>query len=134
MRDETMVARLEEREAQIRIEKAFYNGEAIEAKSKAFTHGWYISNSPSFVWEVFEYRIVEERKRMPFDGSDAFNLVGQKFKPINDDIGETLICVRATSKVLFIGNDICLKYDELSEFWTKWNELRKVFEPCNKLA
>ena len=66
--------------------------------------------------------------------SIVFNLVGQKFKPINDDIGETLICVRATSKVLFIGNDICLKYDELSEFWTKWNELRKVFEPCNKLA
>ena len=132
MRDEEMIARLEQREAQIKIEKAFYNGEAIEAKSKAFTHGWYISNSPSFVWEVFDYRIVEERKRVPFDGSDAFNLVGQKFK--HKDGGTCIfMCVKAGIDFISIG-DFEFSYLTLSKDWTKWNDLLKVFEPCNKVA
>ena len=76
------IAELEERKRQIDVEIAFHNGAKIKAKVNTW-NSWIDVSSPEFKWETCDYCIAEEPKRIPFDESDAFGLVGKKVMPID---------------------------------------------------
>lgn len=136
MDKEKRIAELEERKRQIDVEIAFYNGLKVEFNNKndSFLNGfWNEKIVDSFNWEACDYRTAEEPKRIPFDGSDAFNLTLQKFRhkgSIGDDI---FVCMRANESGVYIDTGR-VDYKTLSEKYEKWNDLTKVWQPCNKVA
>ena len=61
---------------QLEIEMAFEKGAKIEFKLVDFKYDKFIDNKiPTWNWDNYDFRIKEEQKRIPFDGSDAFNLL-----------------------------------------------------------
>jgi hypothetical protein len=129
----TKIEELEERKRQIDIEIAYENGAKInrESKIKALQGLVSIHFNEPFNWAEFNYTITKEPQKIPFDGSDAFGLVGQKFKPKNDD-SVFGICILADTSGVKIA-DISVAYSDLEMFWKKWNTLKKVWEECSKI-
>lgn len=126
---------MKSRKEQLEIELAFENGAEIEYSDPTINTNWKVIFYPNWQWKLFDYRIKEEPKRIPFDGSDAFNLRLQTFKHIEDTEDETdyLVCVLANYKGVMLADKL-IRYDELAKYWLKWNTLTEKFEPCNKIA
>jgi hypothetical protein len=120
------------RKEQLEIELAFENGAKIENRSANF-HGeeWAYTNSPSFSWENTDYRIKEEQQRVPFDWTDAFNLLGRKFMLINSQLFYSL-CTDVDEWGVYFGEHY-FKYGQLLEEYEIWNDLLKVWEECSKV-
>ncbi len=132
MDKEKRIAELEERKRQIDVEIAFENGVEIEYENISHSTNWTDCPNPLWGWGKSNYRIKKEPKRIPFDGSDAFDLVGQKFVHVNPKITDsTLLCVQAGSGIVVLGTTE-FSYEILASSYLKWNDLLKVFEPCNK--
>jgi len=131
MDKENRIAELEERKKQIDVEIAFHKGFRIEGKAKNWDV-WSDINNPEFKWVTCDYRIKEEPKRIPFDGSDAFNLVGKKFMLIGND-SVFKIALDADKNGIFFRNSF-VTYEELSRLYLVFNKLSDKFEPCNKVA
>jgi len=131
MDNSNRIAELEERKKQIDVEIAFHKGAKIKAKVKLW-HGWIDVSSPEFKWETCDYCIAEEPKRIPFDGSDAFNLLGRKFK-IKKYESDFVIAIGVDEDGLYFHHDT-VTYESLSYDYEIWNDLLKVFEPCTKIA
>jgi hypothetical protein len=120
------------RKEQLEIELAFENGAKIELKRESDNSDtWYLFNTKPFYWENTDYRIKEEPQRVPFDGTDAFNLIGQKFRSSNDD-SDVYLCVHANFIVVTL-SDVEVRYEALAKYWLKWNDLLKVWEECSKV-
>jgi len=116
------------------IEKAYHLGaNLVFSEIGEDVYKDYDGSHGNFAWGFYDYKIKEEPRRIPFDGSDAFNLTLKKFKHINDSFNESVVCVMATNEGVRLG-DIQLSYLELSVYWLKWNDTLEVFEPCNKVA
>ncbi len=114
---------------QLEIEIAFEKGAKIESRCNN-NSDWNLNSRPEFYWEMNDYRIKEEPKRIPFDGSDAFDLLGQKFQnKINKNLFR--ICIASSNEGITL-NKAHQTFEELESDWLKWNDLLKVFEPCNK--
>jgi len=125
---------LEERKRQIDVEIAFEKGAKIEHQAKSGRNEfWYDSEPPKFKWEDFHYRIKEEPRRIPFDGSDAFNLALRKFRHIDDSI-DVYVSTGVTDKHIKLGQEIYVSYGDLAKYWTIWNDTLKEWQPCNKVA
>lgn len=124
---------LEERKRQIDVEIAFEKGAKIEHQAKSGRNEfWYDSEQPKFIWEDFHYRIKEEPRRIPFDGSDAFNLVGQKFKfKLHQNI--FFIAVETDRNGVYF-NKTHISWADLEFIYDKWNDTLKEWQPCNKVA
>jgi hypothetical protein len=118
------------RKEQLEIELAFENGSKIESVSLGMSD-YGLNEYPIWNWKQYDYRIKEEPQRVPFDGSDAFNLVGQKFKSSNDD-SDVYLCVHANFIVVTL-SDVEVRYEALAKYWLKWNDLLKVWEECSKV-
>ena len=131
MDNSNRIAELEERKRQIDVEIAFHNGAKIKAKVKTW-NGWIDVSSPEFKWETCDYCIAEEPKRIPFDESDAFGLVGKKVMPIGND-SVFRIVLDADKNGIFFRNTF-VSYEELSRLYLVFNKLSDKFEPCNKVA
>ena len=133
MDKEKRIAELEERERQIKVEKAFYNGKKIEIIIKKWKDDlWSETKKPMFNWSECDYRIAEETRRIPFDGSDAFGLAKCIFKEIDEDYIFHLPLEVGNVGVRFNRNFV--NYEDLSENWLKWNDTLQVWQPCNKVA
>ena len=131
MDKENRIAELEERKKQIDVEIAFHKGFRIEGKAKNWDV-WSDINNPEFKWETCDYCIAEEPKRIPFDESDAFGLVGKKVMPIGND-SVFKIALDADKNGIFFRNSF-VTYEELSRLYLVFNKLSDKFEPCNKVA
>jgi len=131
MDKENRIAELEERKKQIDVEIAFHKGFRIEGKAKNWDV-WSDINNPEFKWVTCDYSIKEEPKRIPFDGSDAFNLVGKKFMLIGND-SVFKIALDADKNGIFFRNSF-VTYEELSRLYLVFNKLSDKFEFCNKVA
>lgn len=74
----------------------------------------------------------EEPRRIPFDGSDAFNLVGQKFKfKLHQNI--FFIAVETDRNGVYF-NKTHISWADLEFIYDKWNDTLKEWQPCNKVA
>jgi len=131
MDNSNRIAELEERKRQIDVEIAFEKGFRIEGKAKNWD-SWSDINNPEFKWITCDYRIKEEPKRIPFDESDAFGLVGKKVMPIGND-SVFRIVLDADKNGIFFRNTF-VSYEELSRLYLVFNKLSDKFEPCNKVA
>jgi len=121
------------RKEQLEIELAFENGKTIEYfGALGRKEKWTEKTTSDFNWHMFDYRIKEEPKRVPFDVSDGLNLLGQKFKLIESQVFYSL-CTDVDEKGVYFGENY-FKYDELMEEYEKWNDLLKVWEECSKVA
>lgn len=119
----------------IAVMQAYEDGKRIKAETFENVRLLWLKNEtsePTWDWVDYDYTIVEEPKRTPFDGSDAFNLLGQKFKLIESPIFYS-ICTDADDRGIYFGEQYH-KFADLEELYEKWNDLLKVFEPCNKVA
>ena len=131
MDKENRIAELEERKKQIDVEIAFHKGFRIEGKAKNWDV-WSDINNPEFKWETCDYCIAEEPKRIPFDESDAFGLVGKNVMPIcNNSVFR--IVLDADKNGIFFRNSF-VTYEELSRLYLVFNKLSDKFEFCNKVA
>jgi hypothetical protein len=122
-------------EYKVKVMQAYLEGKSIEfIVENRNWELWTSRGEPLWNWGKSQYRIAEEPKRIPFDGGDAFDLVGQKFQHVNPQVDTDIyLCTQATSKLVVL-SDTEIKYDELSKYYEKWNDLLKIFEPCNKIA
>lgn len=133
MDKEKRIAELEERKRQIDIEIAFYQGKKIEVIIKKWKDDlWSETKEPMFNWSECDYRIAEEPKRIPFDGSDAFSLMNKIFRTKNDHSNLRVSVGADDYNVMF--HDMNVDFVELEKYWEKYNTLTETFEPCNKVA
>jgi hypothetical protein len=120
------------RKEQLEIELAFENGSKIEHKLVDHNDGKFVDiMQPKFYWDTYDYRIKEEPQRVPFDGSDAFNLLGRKFMLINSPLFYSL-CTDVDEWGVYFGEHY-FKYGQLLEEYEIWNDLLKVWEECSKI-
>jgi len=115
---------------QLEIEKAYIMGAKIECSS-IDNINYIDATNPSFAWNIYDYRIKEEPKKVPFDSSDAFNLLGKKFRYKNSDF-HFFVAIGANEDGVYI--DYYVTYARLSDEFEIWNETLKIWQPCNKLA
>lgn len=116
------------------IEKAYHNGANIVfSPIGENSYNKYDGSHGNFKWNFYHYCIKEEPKRIPFDGSDAFNLVGQKFKHISDIENEILVCTKANNELVMLA-DFEQTYKNLSKYWLKWNDTLQAWQNCNKVS
>jgi len=133
MDKEKRIAELEERKRQIDVEIAFEKGSKIEHQAKSGRNEyWYDSEPPNFKWKDFNYRIKEEPRRIPFDGSNAFSLMNKIFRTKNDHSNLRVGVGTDDYNVMF--HDMNVDFVELEKYWEKYNTLTETFEPCNKVA
>lgn len=133
MDKEKRIAELEERKRQIDVEIAFYNGAKLKARNSfSDSKTWYDCENPSFAWDEYEYKIAEEPKRIPFDGSDGFNLINRRFK-IKEYEDNFVVSIGVDEDGVYFHHDR-VSYESLVDDYEIWNDILKVFEPCNKVA
>jgi hypothetical protein len=116
---------------QLDIERAYIMGSKIECSS-IDNINYIDATNPSFAWNIYDYRIKEEPKRVPFDSSDAFNLLGKKFKDKNCEY-DFFISIGSDEDGIYFHNNL-ITYGSLSDDYEIWNELLEIWQPCNKLA
>jgi hypothetical protein len=127
----TRIEELEKKIAQDTVELSYYNGSKIEYKHRGWMQ-WedYDGSHPTFEWREFTYRIKEEPKRIPFDGSDAIRLMKRIFREQNEDICYSP--VYAGKDVINLGFE-SFTYEELIINKIEiWNEEKEVWESCSK--
>lgn len=124
-----MKSRLE----QLEIEIAFEKGARIEYLQKDNEGVWFDKDPEmKFHWNESDYRIKEEPRRIPFDGSDAFGLMKCIFK--EDEYDNIFFSPLEAGEIGIRFHNSFVKYEDLSIDWLKWNDLTKEWQPCNKVA
>lgn len=134
MDKEKRIAELEERKRQIDVEIAFYNGSKIEVIiKKRKEDSWSETKIPIWDWNACDYRTAEEPVRIPFDGSDAFNMIDRKFKTKSNDEFIFRMSIDSDNYGVFFRNEY-VTYKQLEKSYLIYNKLSGSFEPCNKVA
>lgn len=131
MTKEQEIEKLEERKLQIDVEIAYLNGAVLEYKHKSW-HFFekYSNDHPTFDWGTFIYRVNEEPKQIPFDGSDAESLVLRKFKHKKKELYRASLDADEKG-IVFADEDV--SYRDLAEYYLIWNDLLK-WQPCTKVG
>ena len=115
------------------IEKAYHNGaKLVFSEIGVNAYKDYYGSHGNFAWGFYDYKVKEEPRRIPFDGSDAFGLAKCIFKEIDEDYIFHLPLEVGNVGARFNRNFV--NYEDLSENWLKWNDLKKEWQPCNKVA
>ncbi len=115
------------------IEKAYHLGaNLVFSEIGENVYKDYDGSHGNFAWGFYDYKIKEEPKRIPFDGSDAFNLIKRIFREII--FNETNYTPTETGGMGIRIKGKFVSYETLSTDWEVWNETLEKFEPCSKLA
>lgn len=115
------------------IEKAYHSGAKLifsEIGENAYKD--YDGSHGNFKWNFYDYKVKEEPRRIPFDGSDAFNLTLKKFKTIIQT-SSTYVCILANDNGVLLGTRE-VTYSTLADKYLKWNDTLNEWQPCNKVA
>lgn len=131
MTKEQEIEKREELKRRLDVEIAFYNCAKIEYFDSTLGVGWGNITHPTWNWASYDYRIAEEPKQIPFDGSDAFGLIGRKFKFKHYCLYRIALDVD-NERVYFRDSDST--YEDLADDYEIWNDLLKKFEPCTKVG
>jgi len=115
------------------IEKAYHNGaRLVFSEIGENVYKDYDGSHGNFAWGFYDYKIKEEPKRIPFDGSNAFSLMNKIFRTKNDHSNLRVGVGTDDYNVMF--HDMNVDFVELEKYWEKYNTLTETFEPCNKVA
>lgn len=99
-------------EEKIAVMQAFVLGKQIEFKVKKSSNNYNVASSPTWNWDNLDYRIKNEPEYIPFDFSDAENLIEQ---PIIKKEKTFYMITKVTSEGVLIADgfvhfDYLLKY------------------------
>jgi len=132
MTKEQEIEKLEERKRQIDVEVAYLKGELISYKHKGWHHyEKYNNDHPKFEWDSFDYIVTPEPKQIPFDGSDAFRLIGRKFKKKDSEVYR--ITISTSNEGVNFGHGTT-EWHVLMSNYLIWNDLLDKFEACSKVG
>ena len=85
---------------------------------------------PFWNWMTFDYRVKPENKQVPYDFSDAENLIGRKVRHKEKKSVSIITCVDNDSTVMIQGNWVNMK--DLEEEYEIWNNTLNRWESCTK--
>lgn len=88
-----------------------------------------LATSPCWDWDKYDYRIKPENKQVPYDFSDAENLIGRKCKTKSSKYLGIIVWVDDYG-VHF--KDRHFDYDSFSKLFEIWNNTLNRWESCTK--
>ena len=84
---------------------------------------------PFWNWMTFDYRIKPENKQVPYDFSDAENLIGRKFK--NKQTSNIFLSTYINSTNIHFGS-LSYTFSSMAEELEIWNNTLNRWESCTK--
>ena len=115
-------------EEKIEVMQACLAGKEIEYFGSTKT--WTIATHPCWDWEDFDYRVKPVNKQVPYDFSDAENLIGRKVRHKEERSVSVITCVDNDSTVMIQG--IWVNMKDLEEEYEIWNNTLNRWESCTK--
>jgi len=113
-------------EEKIKVMSASLAGAKIEVSDMG---AWHPVDSPTWNWCDFDYRIKPENKQVPYDFSDAENLIGRKFK--NKRTSNIFLSTYINSTNIHFGS-LAYTFSRMSEELEIWNNTLNRWESCTK--
>lgn len=110
----------------IEVMQACLAGKEIEYFGSTKT--WTIATHPCWDWEDFDYRVKPVNKQVPYEFSDAENLIGRKVKRGDQCI--SIISSVYNSEVAVFSTLHSFVY--ISEYFEIWNNTLNRWESCTK--
>ena len=84
---------------------------------------------PFWNWMTFDYRVKPENKQVPYDFSDAENLIGRKFK--NKQTSNIFLSTYINSTNIHFGS-LSYTFSSMAEELEIWNNTLNRWESCTK--
>ena len=117
-------------EEKIEVMQAFLDGKTIQDNIDGEWTDWTCPNPPLFEWNNHDYRVKPENKQVPYDFSDAENLIGRKGRHKEERSVSVITCVDNDSTVMIQGSWVNMK--DLEEEYEIWNNTLNRWESCTK--
>jgi hypothetical protein len=114
-------------EEKIEVMQAALAGKEIEYFGS--TKNWITATCPCWDWEDFDYRVKPVNKQVPYDFSDAENLIGRKCREKSSKSLGIIIWVNDYG--VYFG-EVNYNYQALSEYFEIWNNTLNRWESCTK--
>lgn len=112
----------------IEVMQAALAGKEIEIEDYG-QENWQLARCPlKWNWQVFDYRIKPENKQVPYDFSDAENLIGRKLRR-EDGCISIISSVYHDEVTVFARRHL---FEYVSENFEIWNNTLNRWESCTK--
>ena len=113
----------------IEVMQAALAGKEIEIEDYG-QENWQLARCPlKWNWQVFNYRVKPENKQVPYDFSDAENLIGRKFK--NKQTSNIFLSTYINSTNIHFGS-LSYTFSSMAEELEIWNNTLNRWESCTK--